>query len=88
MLPRWVRDPGVYRSYRLSAAWALALVDDARAPQELTDLRKELQADAGLRQTLDRALQHWNADNSQPGAGHSAKTAAGPAIPADTGHAS
>ena len=87
MLPRWVRDPGVYRSYRLSAAWALALVDDARAPQTLQGLRQEFQADAGLRQTLDRALQHWGADNSHPD-GHAGKTAGTEGDPARPGHAS
>ena len=87
MLPRWVRDPGVYRSYRLSAAWALALVDDARAQQTLVGLRQEFQADAGLRQTLDRALQHWSADNSHPD-GHGGKTAGNQGNPARPGNAS
>lgn len=58
MLPDWVRANNLYRNYRLSAAWALALVEDSRAQTELRTLREELRADAGMRQVLDRALQH------------------------------
>ena len=71
MLPRWVREPNVYRNYRISAAWALALINDPRARDELRTLRRDLQNDPGLRQALDRALAHWDAD------GKTARTTAG-----------
>ena len=61
MLPQWVRTPGVYREYRLSAAWALALVDDPRAPDVLRDLQREFKDDAGLSQSITRALRHCDA---------------------------
>jgi hypothetical protein len=64
MLPNWVRAPNVSRSFRVSAAWALALIDDGRAKLELVALRQELADDPGLRQALDRALRHWSAKDS------------------------
>jgi hypothetical protein len=64
MMPHWVRTDNLARSYRISAAWALALIDDPRARRELSGLRQELADDAGMRQALDRALRHWNAAGS------------------------
>ena len=58
MMPRWVRDQNLYHNYRVSAAWALALIDDARAQEELVSLRQEFKGDAGVRQAIDRALRH------------------------------
>ena len=66
MLPRWVRDPDLYRNYRLSAAWALALIDDARAQDELKDLQSEFQKDPGMRQAIDRALKRWENGSARP----------------------
>ena len=61
MLPNWVRTASVPRSFRVSAAWALALIDDGRAQLELVALRQELADDPAIRQALDRALRHWSA---------------------------
>jgi hypothetical protein len=64
MLPHWVRTANVSHSYRVSAAWALALIDDRRARMELTGLRQELAGDPTMRQALDRALRHWGTQGS------------------------
>jgi hypothetical protein len=64
MLPHWIRTVSLSHSYRVSAAWALALIDDRRARMELTGLRQELAGDPAMRQALDRALRHWSAQGS------------------------
>ena len=61
MLPQWVRAKSLYRNFRLSAAWALALIEDARAQKELLQLQRETNDDPGLKQAIGRALRHWNA---------------------------
>ncbi|MDR3402489.1 MAG: hypothetical protein P4L99_08315 [Chthoniobacter sp.] len=73
MLPSWVKTKTLPRSYRISAAWALALIEDSRANEELQGLRREFPDDAGLRQALDGALRHREGGNEKATGGTESK---------------
>ena len=80
--------PGVYRSYRLSAAWALALVND---PARATAARRRCGRNSRATPACGRrstARSSTGPRTSGHPASHGGKTAGNPDHPARSGHAS